>query len=73
MTSFSGHGGPRAAKLQLKRGPSWSTLRPACDTAGARHSNDADHHRGGGRLDFGTSIVVAPRPEVGEKAKRPAR
>jgi hypothetical protein len=28
---------------------------------------------GGGRLDFGTSIVVAPRPEVGEKAKRPAR
>jgi hypothetical protein len=29
-----------------------------CDTAGARHPNDVDHRQGGGRLDFGTSIVV---------------
>ena len=55
------------------RRPSWSKLRPACNTAGARHPNNADRHRGGGRLVSSTSIVVTLRLEVGEKAKRPAR
>jgi hypothetical protein len=58
MISFSDHG--RAEPLKCSKAGDLL----GANTAGARHPNDADCHRGGGRLDFGTSIVVTPRLEV---------